>query len=148
MPTSVKLSELLDAYEWVSGLGPFENSAYLDRTTGKIYIDSDQIEVDEDLPEDYEDGTKYVSIPHKNDLDLGKNLAIQFADDFLWQESVKVREFFRKRGAYARFKNLLEHRRMLEQWYIYEAEAIESALREWAQDNDIQIQPDIQKTPG
>ena len=143
MPTSVKLSELLDAYEWVSGLGPFENSAYLNRTTGKIYIDSDQIEVDEELPEDYEDGTKYVPVPHKNDLDLGKNLAIQFADDFLLQESEKVREFFRKRGAYARFKNLLERRRMLEQWYKYEAEAVESALREWAQDKDIQIQPDI-----
>ena len=31
MSTRVKLSELLDAYDWVSVEGPFENLAYISR---------------------------------------------------------------------------------------------------------------------
>ena len=52
MPASVKLSELLVALEYVSGSEQFENSAYLERTTGKVYFDSEDLEMKEQLPED------------------------------------------------------------------------------------------------
>jgi hypothetical protein len=61
-------------------------------------------------------------------------------------KSDEVRDFFRKRGAYSRFKDLLDRCGMLERWYQYEAEAVEEALREWAEDNDIQVEPAIPKT--
>ena len=146
MPASVKLSELLDALEYVSGSGPFENSAYLERTTGKIYFDSEDVEMEEQLPEDYDDGRKYIAIPHKNDLDLGRNLAIKFIEDFRPDRFDQVANFFLKRGAYSRFKDLLERQDMLEHWYKYEAEAVEAAMRTWASENRLQIEPAKSRT--
>ena len=47
--------------------------------------------------------------------------------------------FFRRKGAYARFKDLLDSEGALELWYKYEAEATEKALRDWCAENDIQL---------
>ena len=53
-----------------------EHQAYLCKQTGKIYLHSDLYEdPDEELPEDLEDGDKYIALPGKRDLDLGKPLA-------------------------------------------------------------------------
>lgn len=43
-------------------------------------------------------------------------------------------------GAYARFKDLLENRGMLQRWYEYEAMHQEEALRKWCDDIGIQIE--------
>ena len=148
MPSIVNFSELLDAYEWVSGSGPFENSAYINRGTGKVYIDSEEVELDDELPEDYEDGTKYISVPHKNELNLGRDLVFQFIDQNLPQKSGEIQKYFRDRGAYSRFKNLLERSNLLEYWYTFEAEAVEGALREWAKENGIDVAPTASRTAG
>ena len=47
--------------------------------------------------------------------------------------------FFRHRGAYARFKELLLSEGCLDKWYAYEAEATEQALRDWCRANEIQL---------
>ena len=45
----------------------------------------------------------------KNDLDLGSRLALRFADQHLPEKAAdKVYDIFRRKGAYARFKDLLE----------------------------------------
>ena len=90
-------------------------------------------------PEDIYDAEKYVAIPHKNDLDLGRNLVLDFVDEVLPDAARDVERMFSRRGAYANFKNLLERRRLLERWYEYEAAADEKALREWCADQGIQI---------
>lgn len=46
-----------------------------DRASGKIYWSSESEALDEELPEDIEDGTCYVAVPDKRDLDLGRELA-------------------------------------------------------------------------
>jgi hypothetical protein len=46
---------------------------------------------------------------------------------------------FRHRGAYRRFKELLEHQDLLEAWYDYERSKTLEALREWAQDEGIEL---------
>ena len=148
MPSFVSFSELLNAYEWVSGSGSFENAAYINRATGKVYIDSEEVELDDDLPGDYEDGTKYIAVPHKNDLDLGRDLVFQFIDQNLPQKSGEMQKYFRERGAYSRFKNLLERSNLLEYWYKFEAEAVEGALREWAKENGIDVGPAASRTAG
>lgn len=51
----------------------------------------------------------------------------------------KVREIFSRSGAYARFKDLLEYRRALNQWYDFEAKAEEEALRQWCEENAIEL---------
>jgi hypothetical protein len=51
----------------------------------------------------------------------------------------QTQAFFRSRGAYARFKRLLESEGVLEKWYKFEAESVEKALRGWCAENDIQL---------
>jgi len=139
----VKFDELLLAFEFVSSSGGFgEHEAFMCRQTGKIYWrtgDSDLDEVDEELPDDIEDGQKYIAIPNKHELDLGKPLVLRFADECLPDDFDQVRYMFSKKGAYQKFKSLLERRRVLERWYEFEAKETERALRRWCKDNSIAI---------
>ena len=50
-----------------------------------------------------------------------------------------VSNFFRQRGAYGKFKDLLERKGQLEAWYEFEAKAPELALREWAAEQGLSI---------
>lgn len=133
----VAFADLLDAFEWVSATASMENTAYVSRTTGKTYIASSVMEIDDELPEDIGDDSQYVAVPHKNDLNLGKNLAISFTEDKLPDSYNDVCGFFRQRGAYGRFKDLLERKGCLDAWYEYEAQATERALREWCIENAV-----------
>jgi hypothetical protein len=135
----VPLDALLEAFEFVS-FGPAEeHQAYLCRETGKIHWHSEVGDNEEELPEDVDDAEKYVAIPHKNDLDLGKNLAIEFVEEFQPDAVREVEKMFSRRGAYSNFKNLLERRGLLPQWYEYEATAQEKSLREWCADQGIEV---------
>ena len=99
------------------------------------------MELEDELPEDIEDGSIYIEVPHKRDLDLGKNLVLNFTDERLPESSATVASFFHQRGAYGRFKDLLERKGMLEAWYEYEAQAVEQALRTWSEENGLQLKP-------
>jgi hypothetical protein len=134
-----KFSEIFDAFEFLSLGPPMETVAYLSKETGAIFCHSEIGDNDEELPPDIDEEEKYLSIPHKNDLDLGKHLAIEFAEDFLADDVRKVREMFSRAGAYRRFKDLLEHRGMLNRWHEYEASAQKEALLTWCRDNDVQV---------
>jgi hypothetical protein len=126
----------------VSAGGIFENAAYIDKNTGQIYFDTDAVDFEEEQPDNFEDGRIYIAIPHKNDLDLGRNLVYQYIEQYLSESSDTVRAFFRKKGAYSRFKDLLERKGRLEAWYVFEQQTVELALREWADRHDFQIIPD------
>jgi hypothetical protein len=91
------------------------------------------------VPEDIDDAGKYIQIPDKRELGLGKALALEFAEQRLPREFDEVQRIFRKKGAYARFKHLLERAGALEQWYEFEASAQEKALREWCEENSIEV---------
>ena len=51
----------------------------------------------------------------------------------------RVEEFFRHRGAYARFKELLASEECLEKWYAFQAESTEVALKSWCAENEIEV---------
>lgn len=135
----VKLDDLLAAYEWVSSSSPAENEAFVSRITGNVHWSSNIIKLDDELPEDIEDGSIYVSVPHKYDLNLGKSLALTFAEERLADSYETVSNIFRQRGAYGKFKDLLERKGHLKAWYDYEANAIKLALREWAAEQGLSI---------
>jgi hypothetical protein len=135
----VSLPDLLDAFEWVSSSTTLENLAYVSRSTGKTYITSREMDVGDELPDDIDDGREYVAVPHKNELNLGSHLAISFAENWLPESAEVVHAFFRQRGAYGRFKDLLERKACLDAWYQYEAQSVEKALREWCRANDIAV---------
>lgn len=135
----VKFDDLLSAYAWVSSSSPVENEAFVSRVTGNVHWSSSMIDLDEELPDDIEDGSIYVPVPHKYDLNLGKNLALTFAEEQLADSYETVSNLFRQRGAYGKFKDLLERKDRLEAWYEYEAHATEIALREWAAEQGLLI---------
>jgi hypothetical protein len=134
---AVKYDDLFLAFDFVSFGSPMEHEAYIDRSTGKIYWVSETSE--DELPEDLEESDHYIAIPHKNDLDLGTSLALRFAADRLPDHFERVKQFFRKRGAYARFKDLLSAEGRLDEWYAFEENSTETALRTWCEENDITI---------
>ena len=134
----VSFSDLQLAFEFVSGGGMGENEAYLDQQSGKIYWHSECDDNDEELPEDIDD-EKYISIPHKRELDLGKPLVLDFALEFLPDDYNEVRDIFSRRGAYRRYKDLLVRRGALDLWYDFSDKAEEAALRQWCAEKGIDL---------
>ncbi|MBV8063248.1 MAG: hypothetical protein JOY51_06605 [Nevskia sp.] len=136
---AVDFESLYDAFLFVSAGQPMENEGYLRREDCKIYLRSDYVDDEEPLPEDLAEDEKYLAIPHKNDFDLGKPLALKFAAQSLPNELLTVNAMFSARGAYARFKDLLERNDLLKQWHEFEEQAGRNALREWCSENGIAL---------
>jgi hypothetical protein len=137
---TVKYDDLSAAFDFVSFGVPFEHRAFVSRDTGAIYWISETNPIEEEeLPDDLETSDRYIEVPHKNDLDLGNHLARRFTEEQLPHRFATVEAFFRHRGAYARFKDLLSSEGCLERWYAYEAEAAAQALRDWCAANEIQL---------
>ena len=139
--TPVGFDELLSAFEFANAGYQFENSAFISLETGSIHWKSALLDEQEALPEDLEDASRYIAVPHKNELDLGRNLALSFAEEVLPDDYETIEGFFFRRGAYRRFKDFLDEAGKLEAWYEYEANAVKRALREWCEENEIQIKP-------
>ena len=135
---SVSFSDLQRAFEFVSSGGMGENKAYLDRQSDKIYWHSEFGDNDEELS-DHIDNEKYIAIPDKRELDLGKPLVLDFAREFLPDDYDEVRHIFSRRGAYRRYKDLLVRQGALERWYDFSNKAEEAALREWCAENGIDL---------
>ena len=134
----VDFEDIISGFDYVSA-GPIgENQAYLNKQTGKIFWHTEMGDNFEELPDDLDD-EKYIEIPHKSELGLGKSLAIDFAYEKLPDKAEIIESFFRKRGAYPKFKSLLEDNDMLEQWYEFELQAQNKELREWCEENEIDI---------
>jgi hypothetical protein len=142
----VSWDDLASAFEFVSADGVGGHKAFLCRPSGKVYWHSDFDDDVDELPEDIEDD-KYLQIPGKGELGLGKPLVLEFASQILPDDYDAVRQIFSRKGAYGRFKDLLARRGVIDQWYDFEAKAAEKALRAWCDLNSIAIAPDIGPRP-
>jgi hypothetical protein len=138
---AVSISDMEIAVDFVSMRPMFENEAYYDKETGKILYYSPELEDEEqdELPEDVAENERYVPIPHQNELDLGKRLALDFACQHLPEDLERVDSIFRRRGAYQRFKRLLADRRLLEKWHEYQDRVRRETLKAWCRENGIEI---------
>lgn len=136
MPASI--GDIINAFEFANtngGLGEFH--AFICKQTGNIHYQTE--EPDDELPDDLDDEEKYVPLPDKRELDLGKPLVLDFAREFLPDDFDDVRHFFSKRGAYPKFKALLARRGAIDRWHGFEAKATEQALRDWCALHSIEI---------
>ena len=140
---AVSFSDLEAAFDFVNFGGDGENEAVLDRRTGKIYCRSFfSGETDEGFPDEasQDSDEKYVAIPGRRDLDLGKTLVLDFARQVMSEGDYdEVRSIFNRKGAYARFKNLLARRRLLDSWHEFSDKAEKAALRDWAAENGVEL---------
>jgi hypothetical protein len=136
---TVNARELRDAFDFVSAGEEFDNSAYISLDTGKIYWRSTTADLEEeDLPSDIDNSARYLAVPSQRELDLGRRLALAFVAEELPDDHETVAAFFQRRGAYRRFKNLLDTRGKLERWYDFEGRATDAALRAWCAEHGIE----------
>lgn len=135
----VKYQDIQEAYDFVS-FGPYgEHSALLDKTTGQIHWHSESCDLDE-IPEELWESESAVGIPHKNDLNLGRQLVFDFATSVMPDDYEHVRDIFNGRGAYARFKEFLESKGLVQKWYDFENKTQEKAIRDWCKENEIELE--------
>jgi hypothetical protein len=134
----MKFDDVENAFFFVSSASQFSNSALLCKETGEIFYISEMGDSD-DLPEDIEDSEKYIEIPHKNDLDLGKSLVIDFISETCPELLGQAHDIFRRKGAYSRFKVLLDSKGLLDDWYKYEDRRTKEELCTWCAENGIEL---------
>jgi hypothetical protein len=134
----MKYDDIENAYYFVSMSPQYEHSVVLCKETGEMYYISEMGDSDE-LPEDADDPGRYLDIPHKNDLDLGKRLVMDFVAECCPGELRQVDGIFRRKGAYSRYKELLETKGLLDKWYDFEKRRTEEALRQWCGDNGVEL---------
>ncbi|HDH97620.1 MAG TPA: hypothetical protein ENF70_00605 [Deltaproteobacteria bacterium] len=108
------------------------------KDTGQIFYVSEEAGIDEIGEQDIEPKNS-IEIPDKYELDLGQRLVFEFVEMYLPDEYHRVRQMFRKRGAYSRYKRFLQSRGMLDAWYEFEKQREERALRQWCKDNGIEL---------
>jgi hypothetical protein len=141
MPVSI--GDITEAFEFANTGGNMgEFLAFVCKRTGKIHYQTDfpdAAEMNDELPDDINDEEKYVALPDKRELGLGKPLVLDFARQFLPDDFDDVRYFFSRRGAYPKFKALLARRSAIDDWHAFEAKATEQALRDWCALHSIEI---------
>ena len=135
----MKYADLEFEFNSVSSGDPYDHTVYISRSTGQTYFRSDMADVDE-LPDDVEENDDYVEIPHKHDLDLGKNLVWEFVDLQIPGLKNKVQGIFSRRGAYSRYKAFLADLELLDAWHRLEDERRKEALLTWCKDAGISIE--------
>jgi len=134
-PMQVDAGDLELAFDFVRSGPQYQNHAYISLETGRIYWSSPLMDVEEEpLPDDIEDASAYIAVPHKNDLGVGRELVFDFITQHLPDAYEAVAGFFRQRGAYRQFKQFLVRRKMLERWFQFEDKATEAALRAWCEE--------------
>jgi hypothetical protein len=134
----VKFTDIQDAFFFVSSEAYGFHSALLNKDTGRLYYRSEIGDLDEIADADL-DWDASIDIPHRNDLGLGHELVFEFVADHLPDEYERTRQIFRRRGAYGRFKGLLDSKGLLQTWFDFEHEREEQALRQWCEENEIQL---------
>jgi hypothetical protein len=135
----VKFSDLESAFESQNDGDPYDHVVYISRSTGQTYYRSDMTDIDE-LPEDVEENDDYVEIPHKYDLDHGKEIVWEFVDRQIPGLKNMVQGIFSRRGAYGRYKAFLADLELLDAWRRFEAERTKEALLEWCESKGISIE--------
>jgi hypothetical protein len=138
-PAKVDVDDLEIALEFASVGEAYGNQAFVSVKTGLIFFKSDDLGPQEDAPADLETSDEFLCVPNKRELDLGRDLVFAFVEENLPDKWVDVREFFRRRGAYAKFKDMLASCNMLEAWYSFEATRTREALRRWCEDNGLEL---------
>lgn len=114
------------------------NEVVLDRRGGKPiciegFGDTDPV------PDDIDDDSRYLMMPDKRDLGLGTDLVYRFIDAKASHLYDETRAAFSQRGAYRRFKALMESHGLIDSWHQFETEAEKTALLNWCQENNIPL---------
>lgn len=139
----IALDDLIAALDWAGEAGS-DRMAFICRGSGRILRTTDR-DFDEtgastgNLPDNLDDPQCYAIVPSHRDLQLGKRLAVRFAQAHAPALIEDVHTCFASAGARARFEALMDGAGQLAAWHRHEASAVESALRAWAEDEGLVV---------
>lgn len=131
------ISDIEDGIEFISADPSGDSEAFLSLATGKIHYRSEY--VDEALPSDIDDDSKYLALPCKRNLNLNVVLIFRFVEQRLPDKASEVRMFFKKRGAYARYSNWLDRHNLTDDWYRFREQATTEAIVKWCKNNHVDL---------
>ncbi|MBI5363918.1 MAG: hypothetical protein HZA53_12115 [Planctomycetes bacterium] len=136
----IQYADLEGASEFANMNPDGENEAFLALDTGAFHLRSMITgDLDEELPDDLDESDRYVLVPSRRSLDLGRRLALEFVAERLPAELEQARRWFQRPGAYARLRDRLEEHGLLAAWEEYDAAALERELRAWAAEHGIEV---------
>lgn len=141
---AISFGDIENAFLFVSMGFYGDNTAYVDLKTGRVIYRSESGDIDE-IGDEEVDWDDLIEVPHKNDLDLGRQLVFEFAGLRLPHDYDRIRDMFRGSGAYGRFKDFLASKGLLEAWYDFENEREREALRSWCEENQIPLSDNDEK---
>ncbi len=137
---NARYSEIRMAFDFVSSRSLGENFAYVSRDDGEIYYYSEALGLDETRGHDVH-SVGFEPVPHRDALELGRELAFDFVDERLPDQYAAVRDFYADEDtAESRFKDLLEANGLFAEWNEYKAAKVEKFLREWCEQKDIVLE--------
>ena len=137
--TTVDANELEDAVLMVSAPADAAE-AWVCLDTGAVYVRSDCIpEEAGPLPADIDSSERYVSVPDARHLDLGQEQVFAFVEAELPDEYDRVRQMFRRSGAYGQFGRLVNDRGLRDRWHAFRQERTVLALRAWCEENGLSL---------
>jgi len=134
------------------------STVYLDKRTAEFFSLTDDIEfmmssnVENLLPweqevvaaaREAESSENYVPLPSKYDLDeygIMADFCFALEDEDLRAE---FKEAIQGRGAFRRFRNLVQHHRVEKTWDEFESRALAELGREWLKENKLSFKEDL-----
>lgn len=139
----IALPDLIAALDWAGETGS-DRMAFVCRSSGRIVRTSDSDFDDTgaslgDTPKDLGDPQRYAILPSHRDLQLGKRVAVRFAQTHAPQVIEEVHACFATAGARERFDALMAEVGQRDAWSTHEAAAITAALRAWAEDEGLAL---------
>lgn len=144
MPTPhIALADLVAALDWAGHTGS-DRMAFVCRNTGRIVRTSDTDFDDAgaslgDVPADLDDPQRYAILPSYRDLQLGKRLAVRFAQAHAPQIIEDAHACFASAGARERFEALMDAAGQRDAWHAHETAAVEAALLAWTEEEGLTL---------
>ena len=135
----VSAEDFEDAVLMVSEAGT-EDEAWVSLDTGAVHIRSAEMgELPGPLPVDIDTSERYVPLPTMHTLDLGMQLVFDFVDAAMPDDEERVRQMFKRAGAYRHFSELVEERDLTDRWHDFREAQTHAALAGWCAEHGLTL---------
>ena len=134
----IKLSEIKDALDNVD----ISSTCYFNKETNDILWQWDYNKEYSTYKEEDEANDNIINMFdyfYKNDYDIMQDF-IDTIEDVNLRE--KLYDATRGRGAFSRFRNIIESNDLLDDWYKYKDEKYKAIAKNWCIDNNIEFEED------
>lgn len=136
---TIRFQDLFNAFEFVSYVDIAENAVFVDIKTEKIHYFMKMMGNYQQHYIDQLDHRYCFRVPHNNELNLGKVLALQFCQEKKIQLQQHLLEISDEEKFHSELDRVLQALSMNDEWCNYKRAAQQNALKQWCQGKTIAI---------